>query len=206
MWRRVAAGLNKAHHDEIYRRLAAHLFPQKTGTAKKGGRPRPEPHEMAEIWRCAASLERLAGTVKESLGDALVKELGRPQPAPHALWCLGRIGARVPLYGPANTVVVKEKAERWTRTLLDENFAQGRETTDAVFALGQLARVAGDRSLDLDEALRHGVIERLTSLGADEATILRVREFAELAPSQQGQALGDSLPIGLRLRSKEPSV
>jgi molecular chaperone DnaK (HSP70) len=206
LWRRVSAGLNKAHHDEIYRRLSAYLFPPKTGAPKKATRPKPEPHEMAEIWRCAASLERLAGSVKESLGDALVKELARPQIAGHVLWCLGRVGARVPLFGPANTVVPREKAERWTQALLEKSFEPGRETADAIFALGQLARVAGDRARDLDEELRHEVIARLSTLSADESAIRPVREFTELAASQQAQALGDSLPIGLRLRTKEEPV
>jgi molecular chaperone DnaK (HSP70) len=203
LWRRVAAGLNKAHHDEIYRRLAPLLFPPKGGPPKKGGRPKPEPHEMAEIWRCAASLERLTASVKESMGDALVKELARPNLGGHVLWCLGRVGARVPLFGPANTVASREKAERWANAALGREYAPGRETTDAIFALAQLARVSGDRARDLDDSLRNRVIERLTTLGADEATLRPVREFTELEAAQQGQALGDSLPIGLRLRSSE---
>ena len=102
---------------------------------------------------------------------------------------------------PANTIVARDKAERWTSTLLDRTFAPGRETTDAAFALSQLARVSGDRARDLDHALRQRVIARLGELGAEEATIRPVREFTELEAGQQSQALGDSLPIGLRLRS-----
>ncbi len=87
------------------------------------------------MWRCAAALERLTPAIKESLGDALLKESPHANPGAHVLWCLGRLGARVPLYGPANTVVLKETAERWTRTLLGRSFAPGRETGDAIFAL-----------------------------------------------------------------------
>jgi hypothetical protein len=196
--------LNKAHHDEIYRRVSPYLFPPKGG-AKKATRPKPEPHELAEIWRCAAALERLAGPVKESQGDALIKELDRASIPNYVLWCLGRLGARVPLYGPANTVVAREKAERWTKALLAKNYAAGRETTDAIFALSQLGRVAGDRARDLDEDLRKQVIARLESLGADASMIQTVREYTELEASQQAQALGDSLPVGLRLLSKDVS-
>ena len=200
LWRRVAAGLARPHHDEIYRRLAPFLLPIKgSSPAKKAGRPKPEAHEMAEMWRCAASLERVAPDVKESLGDALVKEFAQGSPGAHVYWCLGRLGARVPLYGPANTVVLKETAERWTRVLLDHSFAAGRETGDAIFALAQLARVASDRARDLDEPLRQAVIARLTALGADENEVRPVREYHELESAQQVQALGDSLPIGLRL-------
>jgi molecular chaperone DnaK (HSP70) len=201
LWRRVAAGLNKAHHDEIYRRIAILLFPAKSGPARKGPRPKPETHELAEIWRCAASLERLPATVKETLGDALMKDLARPSLGNHVLWCLGRLGARVPLYGPANTVVPRDKAERWTKALLDRTYAPGRETADAIFALSQTARVSNDRSRDLDESLRQQVVTRLVTLGADEAALRPVREFCELETAQQAQALGDSLPIGLRLTS-----
>ena len=203
LWRRVAAGLNRAHHEEIHRRLVPFLLPSKGGTAaKKPSRPKPEAHELAEIWRCAASLERLDANLKEPLGDALVKDLARPGLPPHAPWCLGRLGARIPLYGPANTVVSPEKASRWARALLDRTFAPGRETADATFALAQLARVSGDRARDLDDPLRLEVLARLEALGAEEETLRPVREFHELEASQQGQALGDALPTGLRLLMK----
>jgi hypothetical protein len=203
LWRRVAAGLARAHHEEIYRRLAPFLLPGKAaaGPTKKLGRPRPEPHEEAEMWRCAASLERLAPNLKEPLGDALIKEARRRTLAPHALWCIGRLGARVPLYGPANTVVSRAAAERWVLALLGRSFAPGRETTDAVFALAQLARVSGDRARDLDEPIRLRVLEQLKALGTDETICRTVREFHELEAAQQGQALGDALPVGLRLIS-----
>jgi hypothetical protein len=200
LWRRVAAGLARPHHEEIYRRLAPFLLPAKgSSPAKKAGRPKPEAHEMAEMWRCAATLERLAPDVKESLGDALLKELTQGSPGAHVFWCLGRLGARIPLYGPANTVVRKETAERWTHGLLDQSFAAGRETGDAIFALAQIARVASDRARDLDDPLRQTVIDRLTDLGANENELKPVREYHELESAQQVQALGDSLPIGLRL-------
>ncbi|HMB06894.1 MAG TPA: hypothetical protein VKP69_24560 [Isosphaeraceae bacterium] len=39
----------------------------------------------------------------------------------------------------------------------------------------------------------------MTALGADEAILRPVREYHELEAEQQGQALGDALPVGLRL-------
>jgi hypothetical protein len=200
LWRRVAAGLNRAHHEEIYRRLAPFLLPGKAGApAKKGGRPRPEAHETAEMWRCAASLERLAPDLKAPLGEVLLKELSRPNPPAYVLWCLGRLGARVPLFGPANATLTRETAERWTAAVLARTPASGRETTDTIFALAQLARVSGDRARDLDETLRARALARLDELGADEAVRRPVRDYHELEAEQQGQALGDTLPVGLRL-------
>jgi len=105
----------------------------------------------------------------------------------------------VPLFGPANATVPKETAERWAAALLDRPFAPGRETLDAIFALAQLGRVSGDRARDLNDVLRTRVLSRLSDLGADDATLWPVREFHELETEQQGQALGDALPVGLRL-------
>jgi molecular chaperone DnaK (HSP70) len=206
LWRRVAAGLSRPHHDELHRRLAPFLLPAKgSSPAKKAGRTKPEPHELAEMWRCAASLERLTAAIKGSLGDALLKEPAYGSLGAHVLWSLGRLGARVLLYGPANTVVAKETAERWTKALVGRAFAPGRETGDAIFALVQLARVAEDRARDLDDELRQSVIARLVELGADEPLLRPVREFHELEKAVQVQALGDSLPIGLRLKSDAPA-
>jgi len=88
---------------------------------------------------------------------------------------------------------------RKNAALLDRPLAPGRETPDAIFALAQLGRVSGDRARDLDDALRARVLSRLGDLGAEEATLWPVREFHELETEQQGQALGDALPVGLRL-------
>ena len=151
------------------------------------------------MWRCAASLERLAPDLKETLGDALVKDLARPNPPNHVLWCLGRLGGRVPLYGPANTTVPKETAERWAAALLDRPFAPGRETADAIFALAQLARVSGDRARDLDDALRAGSWPASATSAPTRRPCGPSASIHELETEQQGQALGDALPVGLRL-------
>jgi hypothetical protein len=207
LWRRVAAGLSRPHHDEVSRRLVPFLLPPKGGgPSKKANRPRPEPHEVAEMWRCAVSLERLAAEVKESLGQPLVKELSRPTLGGHVLWCLGRLGARVPLYGPANTTVARETAGRWLDALLARAYAPGRESSDAVFALGQLARVSGDRARDVDPDLRDRVTEKMTLLGATDDDLRPVREYTERAAAEQGVALGDALPVGLRLITESESA
>ncbi len=200
LWRRVAAGLTRAHHEEIDRRLRPFLLPPKGGAGgKRPGRPKPEAHEIAEMWRCAAALERLSATSKEPLGEALAAELTRPALGPHVLWSLGRLGARVLLYGPANTVVGPELVTRWVERLLGRTFSNEREIADATFALSMLARVSGDRARDLDDATRQAVLARLEQWGVAEAVLRPVREFHELETAQQDQALGDSLPAGLRL-------
>ena len=59
--------------------------------------------------------------------------------------------------------------------------------------------MANDRARDIDETLRAKVLERLSVLGADETAMRPVREYQEWESAEQGLALGDTLPIGLRL-------
>ncbi len=199
LWRRVAAGLMRAHHEELERRLMPFLVPAKgSSPAKKAGRPKPEPHELAEMWRCAAALERAGLATKQALGDALISDRSTAPPAV-LLWCLGRLGARTPLYASAESALPATVAERWLENLLGRDFAPGRETTDAVFALSELARVTLDRARDVDPALRVRVLDRLAALGAEESALAPVREHRERALAEQSAALGDTLPIGLRL-------
>jgi len=75
------------------------------------------------MWRAAASLERLDVKTKEALGDTLLTQLQRPPIPNYLFWSLTRLGARVPFYGPLNTVLHPTVVERWLDALLD--FAPG---------------------------------------------------------------------------------
>jgi hypothetical protein len=136
----------------------------------------------------------------------LIKDCARPNLGNHVLWCLGRLGARVPLYGPANTTLPRETAERWLEALLARTYAPGRESTDAVFALGQLARVSLDRARDVGSDTQSKVLATMATLGASADELRPVREFAEFASAEQGVALGDTLPVGLRLVGQAESA
>ncbi len=71
-------------------------------------------HEAAELWRLLGSLELLNITDKIELGDLLLNLAAREKTTAienAMLWSLGRMGARVPLYGPLNTVVSADVAQ-----------------------------------------------------------------------------------------------
>ena len=89
MWRRVSGGLNTSLQQALYDRLRPVLLPAK---GKAG--PKPSPNELAEMWRAAASLERLDVKNKEALGTALLKLL-RKQPGAD----LRLLGADAPVRG-----------------------------------------------------------------------------------------------------------
>jgi hypothetical protein len=69
----------------------------------------------------------------------------------------------------------------------------------APFAAAQLARLTGDRTRDLDPALRERTAQALAAAKAHEAWVRMVREVVALEAADEARALGDTLPAGLRL-------
>jgi hypothetical protein len=113
------------------------------------------------------------------------------------VWALGRIGQRVPLYGPLNTIVPRDKAAKWTETLLSLTY------DDPVLNIAamQLSRRTDDRHRDLSDKLRAEVIDWLTDRHAPDHTIQLVRLAGRLDSDEQDQVFGEALPKGLRLRT-----
>ena len=71
--RRVAGGINQHQQMEIYRKIAPYLVPQKKAPVG----PKPTSHELTEMWRLGASLERLEGSTKEAMGTVLLERLSQ---------------------------------------------------------------------------------------------------------------------------------
>jgi hypothetical protein len=70
----------------------------------------------------------------------------------------------------------------------------------AIFAITQLARLTGDRTRDVDDATRKRAVTELTTAGAPENWVRLLEEVVALETADEGRALGDTLPIGLRLK------
>jgi len=194
MWRRVSGGLNPTLQQAIYDRLRPSLLPTKGKAVAK-----PNANELAEMWRAAASLERLDVKHKETLGDVLVKSLRRSPAPTYAFWALTRLGARVLLYGPLNAVVHHEIAEKWIEAIFSFQPGNDSERMAWAFCMTNLARRSGQRALDVDDKHRESVFNVLRSLQIPGHWVRMVEEVAELEGEEQSQMFGESLPIGLRL-------
>ncbi|HEV3261182.1 MAG TPA: Hsp70 family protein [Gemmataceae bacterium] len=194
MWRRVAGGLSGQLQHALYNRLRPALLP-----AKGKGTIKPAANELAEMWRAAASLERLDVKQKEVLGQALLKPLRRSPVPTYGFWALTRLGARVLLYGPLNAVVHHQVVETWIDALLCFEPGHESEGTPWAFCLAQLARLSGQRALDVDDSHRQSVLTVLRSLPVSPHWVRMVEEVAELEGAEESQMFGESLPIGLRL-------
>jgi hypothetical protein len=114
---------------------------------------------------------------------------------PAVLWTLGRVAARVPVYGPLNVVVPSETAADWMTRLLEFS----PDDALAAWAVMQMTRRTGDRYRDVSEKLRSRVVEWLKGRDAPEHFIKLAAEGGELDVAEQSQAFGEALPKGLRI-------
>jgi hypothetical protein len=202
LWRRLAGGLSGGQQQTLAQPLLG-AFRDRIRMPGSGGRNREPayqfgPHETAEVWRTLGAMELLPVETKQELAGMLLDLLGRDrQAALHeaGLWALGRIGARVPVYGPLNALVPAEAVEAWLTTLVGLK-ARGPA---AQFAAVQMARRTGDRYRDVGEAVRAKVAEWLKDGGAPDHFLTLVREGGRLEAEEQRTAFGESLPRGLRI-------
>ena len=194
VWRRIAAGLKRGQQDQFFDRLAALFVPS---MAKKGKLPRykPSPQETAEMWRTLAAMERIVGSSKVKLGEALLERLEKGRDVELGMWALGRLGARAPLYGPADTVISPSVAAAWIDRVLALPWTVPEKMA---FPAAQLGRRTGDRARDVDDAVRERLAARLRSVPGGERTARLVEEIVALEAREERVAFGDSLPAGLR--------
>jgi molecular chaperone DnaK (HSP70) len=197
LWRRISGGLKRGQQEQIYDRVAP-LFLPGTQQKSKWFKAKPSAQEVAEMWRVVASLERLLPAAKTKLGEALLDRMERGCELEVGFWALGRLGARLPLYGPADTVVPPATAERWIERVLALPW-----DLRVAFAAAQLGRKTGDRARDISDGVRTTLAARLHTLPGGERTARLVEEVVELEAPEEKVAFGDSLPSGLRRLSPE---
>jgi len=196
-WRRIAGGMSNGQQEQIYDRIAVLMLPNPK-QQKKLTEVRASKQELAEMWRTVASLERLSTGSKLKLGDELMRRMQPRKGREEALhvWALGRLGARVPLYGPLNAVVPASKVREWVLQLLAWDWP---EPDKAAFPLAQLGRRTGDRARDLDDELRAKLATAVRAMPGGERAAVLVEQVVALEAREERVALGDTLPAGLRL-------
>ena len=198
MWRRMAGGLTEAQQQKLYGYLQPHLARKVPPEAPPSGKLKGiQPEGLEEMVRTAASLEHLSPGDKSEVGRWIAARLKAEAKSggPWA-WALGRLGARVPLYGSSHKVVDVETAEAWLTLLLDMDL---KKIDGAPFAAAQLARLTGDRTRDIDPALRERTARALVAAKASDTWVRMVQEVVALEAADEARALGDTLPAGLRL-------
>ncbi|WP_233801622.1 Hsp70 family protein [Paraburkholderia sp. HP33-1] len=193
LWRRAAGGLNE---DAQLRVLDAMDYLQKAAQSRHKLPFDVAKTGFADMVRLSASLERIPAERKIELGEAVLARLKKPAENHQSWWAVGRIGARQPFYGSAHSVVPPERAAQWLDAILALDW---KKVDPAAFAAVQIARMTGDRSRDLPEALRASVVRRLEAASAPRAWITMVSEVVALDNADEGRVFGESLPVGLKL-------
>ena len=187
--RRIAGGINASEQQALYRKHT-----RRAGSKKKGRVNRQLDYEE---WRLVASLEHLPARTRAALGQELVAKIRKEPRDAIWLWSLGRLGARIPLYGPRHSVMAAEIAGEWLKALLD--LFPFTAVTASSIAL--IARRTDDRSRDIDEAIRDQAISRFMALGIAEETIPLLSKYVAPEREDAVRSFGESLPPGLQLVS-----
>jgi len=164
----------------------------KPSTSRNAAKPKGvQPESLDEMVRLAVSLEHLNPGEKSELGDWITPYVSTPGPW---AWAIGRLGARVPMYGSAHRTVDPEKAAAWLEFLFE---AHNRKVEGSLFAIAQIARLSGDRSRDLDEALRARVLDVLREAEAPDSWRNLLTNTVTMDEADKARAFGDTLPLGL---------
>ena len=186
MWRRVAGGLSIEQQQEVYIKAKAQM--QRKGAA------------MAELYRLIGSLERIDEKEKREFGSLLVRKISekRTSEVEDAIWALGRISSRVPLYAEADRVISPIVVANWFERLsaLDWNdkLYQGLKA-----ACSQAMRITGNRVRDIDEKVLLSMRQKMINSQASSDDLKLIEEYVPVAAEDQARLFGEALPSGLRI-------
>jgi hypothetical protein len=219
LWRRIAGGLEPGQQKTLAEPLVAALRARWSALAAQhsrrrlarkasGGEFRFGSNEYAEVWRLLGSLELLDVGLKIELGQ-LVFDLGLRKGLEAvreaSAWALGRLGTRVPVYGPLNTLVPVEIVEAWAQRLLaldaDPAFVRraGALPPSAIFVGVQLTRRTGDRYRDVSDTLRAVVQQWLVTRQAPPHFVTLVSEGGDLHDDEHILVFSESVLPGLKI-------
>lgn len=196
-WRRVAGGLTAGQQWHICQNLLPTLLvgdkkKKKSNSKSITGLSR---QEELEIWMALANFEYLPAASKAELGRRLLEKIMKGRPKAQELWALGRLGARIPFYGPLDQVIPREEVSLWLHTLL----GAGLEANDGLArTLVHLCRKTGDRARDLPLGDTEQLSAWLQPLPqAERYQELLTHPEATLFSQERAWIFGEALPAGL---------
>ena len=198
LWRRIAGGLSSGQQRSLaepWISAVRNLHRQRVQGKGRGSEASLNPSDSSEVWHLLGSLELLPVPLKVEMGNILLELIPRKkfETARSAmLWALGRLGQRVPIYGPLNTVVQQEVAAKWLETIVERDHSER-------FVVMQLARRTADRYRDLSEQSRLHAIDWLKQNDASKHMVELVQKGGKLDSDEQNQVFGEALPKGLRI-------
>jgi hypothetical protein len=198
LWRRVAGGLATPAQEQIFNDITKFINPasaRQPGVAKQ-----IKNRSYDDIVRLAAVLERLPAAKKTQLGEWLLNRLQKAGEPSQTWWAVGRIGARTPFHGSSHNVIAPETACLWLEHMLPVDW---KKTPHAGFAATLITRMSGDRTRDIDDAMRRKILDKLRLSKAPASWIELVEHYKELDENEEKQIFGEALPPGLKLINED---
>jgi len=206
LWRRIAGGLTSGQQRTLVQPLVSLLRSSvkddrdnKDKNRKKQAKSNAERcgvHELAEIWRLAASLEHLPSSLKKELGETALALAKRSNPLTDAaVWALGRFGSRVPMYGSLSEIADVESVQEWISVLITKSIP----SQTLFLSLMQMSRLTKDRYRDICEDLRKEVCDFLRQHNAPIHYANLIEQGGSLDEEEKSAVFGEQLPKGLRI-------
>jgi molecular chaperone DnaK (HSP70) len=162
LWRRLAGGLSKVQQESLFGKI----FPG----------VRNDTVVSPEVYLLLASLERIDGKKKIQSAHIILDQLENSKNPPHGdqkIWCLARIGTRIPLYTGLETVLPAGEVESWIYRMGEapgfSRFSRGVLTTFYY----QVSRLTGVREINLSQKAREAAQMKLRSLNATSDLMTR---------------------------------
>ncbi|WP_309396902.1 hsp70 family protein [Cerasicoccus maritimus] len=184
LWRRTAGGLDREQQLTLYRDWQEKIYED----TKQGYEP----------LRMAGALELLPVEERTKLArhcQALIT--GRAGKfCDHAIWALGRLLSRTPLYGGESAILPSELVSEVFAAI--EPLAWRDSLAGLTTSFAQAARKLDSRDHDLPAGLRERVLAKLRDSGASAEQLRSVEEFIPLEEKDRQQLFGESLPVGLQ--------
>jgi hypothetical protein len=193
-WRRIAGGLNQEQQKILFKDISRYLNPVSANNLNvtKEGKKR----SYDDIVKLAASLEHLSLADKQELGNWLIKRLQKASEPKDTWWAVGRIGARIPFYAGSHEIVRPEIVVYWLDNLIKEDW---KKTPQAAFAATLLSRKTNDRLLNIDDAVKNQIIDKLRMSKMPQSWVTIIEQYQEFDQKEKSQFFGESLPAGLKL-------
>ncbi len=193
-WRRVSGGLDSSQQQRIFKDIQKYLQPGAARNSKLATERSERAYE--EMVRLAACLEKIPLDNKMQLIEWIFGHLQKSQYQQAHWWAIGRIASRSALSGQADKLMSSAHTEFVLSALLEEDWLKEPYIG---FAAVMMSRKTGDRQLDISEALRETVLNKLIQAKAPESWCSLVVASETLTHDQSQHLFGDSLPSGLKL-------
>lgn len=195
-WRRVSGGLNQAQQQTIYTDIAPYL--DITNINKRQVVSDGQNKSYEDMVLLAASLENISEDNKIDLANWLLERCLTSKQCNNSAhwWAVGRVCSRSPFYGSDHNVLDAEDVEGLLEHLLGLDWKAEKHIA---FAAVMMSRKCGDRSRDINDALRGQVVEKLRSVKVAESWVEMVNDVKQLDEADTKRIYGDGLPAGLKL-------